>query len=275
MPGCYSPGACLADPDFSMKIASWNVNSIKVRLPNLLRWLKEFEPDVVMLQETKCQADAFPLLEIESAGYHAAVVGQKSYNGVALLSRQPLDDIITALPGDSDDSQARFLEATTAGLRVASIYLPNGNPAPGEKFDYKLSWMARLRDHAAALLATEQPIVLGGDWNVIPEPVDCHDPDAWKDDALFRPESRAALRRIIHLGYTDAFRALHPSATHAYTFWDYQGGAWQRNNGIRIDHLLLSSQAADRLEEAGIDREPRGREKASDHTPVWCKLRTP
>jgi len=168
---------------------------------------------------------------------------------------------------------ARACEATIGDLRVASIYLPNGNPAPGEKFNYKLAWMERLQARARELLSLEQPIVLGGDWNVIPEPVDCHDPEAWRDDALFRPESRAAFRTILHLGYTDAYRALNPDTTHAYTFWDYQAGAWQRDNGIRIDHLLLSPQAADRLAEAGIDREPRGRERASDHTPVWCRLR--
>jgi len=256
-----------------MKIASWNVNSIKVRLPNLLQWLEEFGPDLVMLQETKCVEDAFPRLELEAAGYHCAVVGQKAYNGVALLSRQPLEAIERALPGDEEDPQARYVEATVGNLRVASIYLPNGNPAPGEKFDYKLAWMKRLQARARDLLALEQPVVLGGDWNVIPEPVDCHDPEAWRDDALFRPESRAAFRSILHLGYTDAYRALNPDTTHAYTFWDYQAGAWQRDNGIRIDHLLLSPQAADRLAEAGIDREPRGRERASDHTPVWCRLR--
>ncbi|HLW28385.1 MAG TPA: exodeoxyribonuclease III [Kiloniellales bacterium] len=256
-----------------MKIASWNVNSIKVRLPNLLQWLDEFSPDIVMLQETKCVEDAFPRLELEAAGYHCAVVGQKAYNGVALLSRQPIEEVLTVLPGDPEDQQARYLEATIGDLRVASIYLPNGNPAPGEKFNYKLAWMERLQARARELLSLEQPIVLGGDWNVIPEPVDCHDPDAWRDDALFRPESRAAFRTILHLGYTDAYRALNPDTTHAYTFWDYQAGAWQRDNGIRIDHLLLSPQAADRLAEAGIDREPRGRERASDHTPVWCRLR--
>ncbi|HLS69171.1 MAG TPA: exodeoxyribonuclease III [Kiloniellales bacterium] len=256
-----------------MKIASWNVNSIKVRLPNLLRWLSEFLPDIVMLQETKCLEEAFPRMELEAAGYHCTVVGQKAYNGVALLSRQPLEDVETFLPGDDQDTQARYVEASTSGLRVASIYLPNGNPVPGEKFDYKLAWMERMEARARELLESEQTVVLGGDWNVIPEPVDCHDPEAWEGDALFRPESRAAFRRILYLGYTDAFRALHPEATHAYTFWDYQAGAWQRDNGIRIDHLLLSPQAADRLEEAGIDREPRGRERASDHTPVWCRLR--
>ena len=256
-----------------MKIASWNVNSIKVRLPNLLQWLDEFSPDIVMLQETKCVEDAFPRLELEAAGYHCAVVGQKAYNGVALLSRQPIEEVLTVLPGDPEDQQARYLEATVGDLRVASIYLPNGNPVPGEKFNYKLAWMERLQARARELLSLEQPIVLGGDWNVIPEPVDCHDPDTWRDDALFRPESRAAFRTILHLGYTDAYRALNPDTTHAYTFWDYQAGAWQRDNGIRIDHLLLSPQAADRLAEAGIDREPRGRERASDHTPVWCRLR--
>ena len=253
------------------KIATWNVNSIKARLPNLLEWLKEAEPDVVMLQETKCQDEAFPHFEIEALGYHRAVHGQKSYNGVAILSKQPLEEVSMRLPGDEGDEHARYIEATTFGVRVCCLYLPNGNPAPGEKYDYKLTWMARLAARAEQLLADERPVVLGGDYNVIPEPEDCHDPASWARDALFLPETRRAFRRILWLGYTDGFRALDRQP-HRYTFWDYQRGAWQGDEGIRIDHLLLSPQAADRLAAVGIDREVRGRERASDHVPVWCRL---
>jgi exodeoxyribonuclease-3 len=254
-----------------VKLASWNVNSIKARLPILLDWLGDAAPDVVMLQELKCQAEAFPRFEIEALGYHCAVVGQKSYNGVALLSKAPLEEVIEALPGDAEDTQARYVEATTFGLRVGALYLPNGNPVASDKYPYKLAWMARLKQHAEDLLASEAAVVLGGDYNVIPEPEDCYDPAAWQDDALFRPESRAAFRRLLHLGYVDAYRALN-AEPHRYTFWDYQAGAWPADNGLRIDHLLLSSQAADRLMASGIDKNPRGRPKASDHTPVWCEL---
>ena len=254
-----------------LTIASWNVNSIKVRLPLLLDWLRRDAPDVVLLQEIKCQTQAFPGLEIEALGYQWAAVGQKAYNGVAVLSRQPLTVHCEVLAGEENDPQARYLEADVDGVRVACLYLPNGNPVDTPKFAYKLDWLARLRDRAAALLAEERPVVLGGDWNVIPEPLDCYDPAAWAGDALFRPETRAAFHRLCWLGYTDAFRALHP-AERAYTFWDYQAGAWQADHGIRIDHLLLSPQAADRLEAAGIEKSLRGKEKASDHTPVWCRL---
>ncbi|HMB76002.1 MAG TPA: exodeoxyribonuclease III [Kiloniellaceae bacterium] len=252
-------------------IATWNVNSIKARLPNALDWLKDFAPDVALLQEVKCLAENFPRLEIEDLGYNVAVVGQKSYNGVALLSKEPLEDLQEGLPGDDDDEQARYLEATTFGLRVASIYLPNGNPIDTEKFPYKLAWMERLRARAEALLALEEPTILGGDYNVIQNDDDVYDPKAFADDALFQPETRAAFRRILNLGFTEAYRALHHEA-HRYSFWDYQGGAWQKDNGLRIDHLLLSPQAADRLEDCDIDRKPRGQPKASDHTPVWCRL---
>ncbi len=255
-----------------MKIASFNVNSIKVRLPNLLVWLEEAAPDIVVLQEIKCEEPAFPALELQAAGYHSVVLGQKTYNGVAILSRQPAEDVLRGLPGDDGDAQARYLEATVAGVRVAAIYLPNGNPAPGEKFDYKLAWMDRLNARARLLLETEMPVVLAGDYNVIPEPRDAYDAAAWEGDALFRPESRRRFRALLNLGYTDAFRAIHPERI-AWTFWDYQAGRWPRDEGIRIDHLLLSPQAADRLEDAGIDKAPRGREKASDHTPIWCRLR--
>jgi len=250
-----------------MKIASWNVNSINARLPNVLAWLKEQSPDIVLLQELKCTDDNFPLMDLQSAGYQAAVHGQKTYNGVAILSRHPIRDIVTGLPGAADDTQARYIEATIAGLRVASIYLPNGNPVESEKYPYKLQWFDRLIAHAKTLLASEQPIVLGGDYNVIPEPRDCHDPRAWAEDALFRLESRQKLRGLLHLGFTDAFRSVNDH-DHQYTFWDYQAGAWQKDNGIRIDHLLLSPQAADKLNDCFIDKTPRGLEKASDHTPI-------
>ncbi len=253
------------------RIATWNVNSVKARLPLVLDWLAGAKPDIVLLQEIKCVDADFPRLEFESAGWRVETVGQKSYNGVAILARAAIAVTRRVLPGDAADPQARYLEARVGGLLVASIYLPNGNPIGGEKFAYKLAWMARLDAHAAALLETGEPLVLGGDWNVIPEAIDAHDPAAWADDALWQPESRRALRRIAWHGLTDAVRALDPSPE-IYSFWDYQNAAWQRNDGIRIDHLLLSPEAADRLVAAGVDRAPRGRERASDHTPVWCEL---
>ena len=254
-----------------VKIATWNVNSIKARLPHLLAWLREAAPDVVLLQEIKTTAEQFPRLEVEDAGYNVAVAGQKTYNGVAVLSRRPIDVELTTLPGDAADEQARYLEAFTGDVRVASIYLPNGNPVDSDKYPYKLAWMERLYAHVRTLLATEDAVVLGGDFNVAPEDGDVFDPAAWKDDALCRPETRAAWRSIVHLGLTDAFRAM-TGETGRYSWWDYRGGAWSRDHGLRIDHLLLSPQAADRLQGAGIDRKPRGWEKASDHTPVWCEL---
>jgi exodeoxyribonuclease-3 len=259
-----------------MKIASWNVNSIKARLEPALAWIKEAKPDVVALQEIKCIDENFPAEPFEALGYNCAVHGQKSYNGVALLSRRPMEDVTPRLPGgDGTDDHARYLEALVTGdkgvVRVASIYAPNGNPQPGPKFDYKLAWLERLRRHARGLLANEEPIVLMGDYNIIPTELDADRPKAWLKDALFQPESRAALRRIEHLGYTDAFRSQHPEGGH-YTFWDYFG-SWERNNGIRIDHLLLSPQAMDRLKASGIDRAVRGAsEKPSDHVPVWVEL---
>lgn len=254
-----------------VKIATWNVNSVKARLPNLLRWLKEASPDIVLLQETKVEENAFPTLEIGDLGYNIAVVGQKSYNGVAILAKRPIEVEQRALPGDPSDSQARYLEAVVGEFRVASIYLPNGNPVESEKFPYKLGWMERLRHHTAALIKLDEAFVLGGDFNVAPADADVYDPIAWRDDALCRPESRAHLRALLYLGITDAFRALH-AEPHCYTFWDYQGGRWPRDEGLRIDHLLLSPQAADRLESCEIDRTPRDWERASDHTPVWCAL---
>ncbi|MCH8918356.1 MAG: exodeoxyribonuclease III [Proteobacteria bacterium] len=258
-----------------VKIATWNVNSIKARLGHVLEWLKAAAPDVVLLQELKGVAENFPLMEIEDAGYAAAVAGQKTYNGVAILSRTPLEDVTIGLPGDDSDSQARYVEAVTRldgrMVRIASIYLPNGNPVDTEKFTYKLRWMDRLTDHARALLALEEPVVLGGDYNVIPEDGDVWEPDLWRDDALFRMEVRRKFREILNLGYTESYRALH-SELGRYSFWDYQGGAWQKDNGLRIDHLLLSPQAADLLVACGIDKSPRDKAKPSDHTPVWCEL---
>jgi exodeoxyribonuclease-3 len=253
------------------RIASWNVNSVRARLPRVLEWLKEASPDVVLLQETKTVDDAFPRLEIEDLGYNVALHGQKNFNGVAILSKSPIDDVTRGLPGDDADDHARYIEAFTGGVRVASIYLPNGNPAPGEKFDYKLAWLDRLYAHMQAVLRYEEVTVFGGDYNVCPTDIDVYDPVGWANDALCRPESRAGFRALLHLGLTDAFRALHPEP-HAYTYWDYQGRAWPNDNGLRIDHLLLSPQAADRLRGSGIDKGPRGKEKASDHTPVWCEL---
>ena len=255
-----------------MKIATWNVNSIKARLPRVLEWLAEAAPDVALLQEIKTVEDGFPALEIEALGYNIAVCGQKSYNGVAILSKRPLEDVTTRLPGDDGDEQARYIEAVIGDLRVASIYLPNGNPVDGPKFPYKLAWMDRLYDHAKSLLALEESLVLGGDYNIAPSDGDVYDPPAWADDALCRPDSRARFRAILHLGYTEAYRALH-DAPGAYSFWDYQKGRWPRGEGLRIDHLLLSPQAADRLRACDIDKGPRGhKEKPSDHTPVWCEL---
>ncbi|MEO1192527.1 MAG: exodeoxyribonuclease III [Pseudomonadota bacterium] len=253
------------------RIATWNVNSIKARFGNLTAWLEQASPDVLLLQELKCQEEAFPAMELKALGYDALVVGQKSYNGVAILSKDKIIERRRVLPGGGDEEQARYIEAETFGLVVASIYLPNGNPVASDKFPYKLDWMGRLQAHAADLLSEERPLILGGDYNVIPQVEDCYDPQAWAGDALARPESRQAFRALLNLGFTEAFRQVHPDQR-AYSFWDYQGGAWQNDLGIRIDHLLLSPQAADRLEDCDIDKGPRGEPKASDHTPVWCAL---
>lgn len=257
-----------------MIIASWNVNSITARLQHVLSWLKTQAPDVLLLQELKTIEDNFPHMEFSALGYHTAVFGQKSWNGVAILSKHPITDIQKGLPGDTSDEQARYIEATVNDIRVASIYLPNGNPVDTDKYPYKLKWMDRLYTHVQTLLAQELPVVLGGDYNIIPEDKDCYNPKAWQEDALFRLESRQKFRKLIHLGLTDAFRVNNHDA-HQYTFWDYQGGAWQNNAGIRIDHFLLSPQSADLLEECFIDTAPRGLEKASDHTPIVIKIGTP
>lgn len=254
-----------------MKIATWNVNSIKVRLPHVLAWLEAAQPDVLCLQEIKCATEEFPALELNGLGYHAAVLGQKTYNGVALLSREPAREVVMGLSGDAGDPQARYIEAMFGDVLVASIYLPNGNPVDSDKYGYKLRWMERLRHHAQTLLAREVPAVLAGDYNICPTDDDVYDPVAWREDALCRPESRSRFRSLMHLGFTDSFRAFHVEP-HRYSFWDYQAGRWSRDEGLRIDHLLLSPQAADRLDAADIDSKPRGRDKASDHTPVWCVL---
>lgn len=254
-----------------MKIATFNVNGIGARLPRLLEWLDEAKPDVACLQEIKTVEDKFPFEAVNDAGYHALVHGQKGFNGVAILSREPAVETQRGLPGDDSDEQARYLEADVAGIRVASIYLPNGNPQPGPKFDYKLAWMERLHRHADTLWALEVPTVLAGDYNVIPTDDDVYSVRAMSDDALMQPESRAALRRLVNSGWTDAIRTRYPTGP-VYTFWDYQAGAWQRDAGFRIDHLLLSPQAADRYRDAGVDKHVRGREKASDHAPTWVVI---
>lgn len=253
-----------------MKIASWNINSVKARLPRLVDYLQTHAPDVICLQELKVTDDNFPRLEVEALGYHVETLGQKTYNGVAILSKLPITDVHRGLPGDDTDEQARYIEATIGGIRIASIYLPNGNPVDSEKFPYKLGWMERLVRHAKSLLASEQPIVLAGDYNVIPQDEDCYDPKAWEGDALARPESRNRFRRLLNLGYADAYRAYTTDIN--YTYWDYQGGAWAKDHGIRIDHLLLSPEATDHLIRVGIDKGPRGQERPSDHTPIWVEL---
>jgi exodeoxyribonuclease III len=255
-----------------VRIASFNINGIKARLPRLVEWLEETRPAVVGLQEIKSQDEGFPADEFEKVGYHAIWHGQKGFNGVAILATGELAEVHRGLPGDPEDLQARYIEAEVGGVRVVNIYLPNGNPHPGPKFDYKLAWMARLRERMRELLARERPTVVIGDFNVIPEDKDVFSVRAMAADALMQPESRDAYRRILNDGWTDALDTLNPRGG-VWTFWDYQAGAWQRDHGFRIDHLLLSPEAADRLVSAGVDKEYRGREKASDHAPVWVELR--
>jgi exodeoxyribonuclease-3 len=257
-----------------MRIATWNVNSVNARLETVVRWFEEAKPDVACLQEIKCVDEKFPTEAFERLGYNVAVHGQKAYNGVALLSKTPLEDVRRGLPGGEADEQARYIEALVSGpepVRVGCLYLPNGNPIPTEKFAYKLDWMGRLNAHARELLALEEPFVLTGDFNVIPEPRDAEFPNNWLGDALFQPESRAAFRALKNLGLTEAYLQAD-GALGAYTFWDYQAGAWQRNNGIRIDHALLSPQAADRLAGVSIHRDVRAWDKPSDHVPLVVEL---
>jgi exodeoxyribonuclease III len=258
-----------------MRIASWNVNSIKQRVDNMVNWLSERQPDVVCLQETKCIDAAFPGEPFEALGYNLAIHGQKALNGVAIFSRLPLDEVTPRLPGDELDEQARFVEAVVStkggALRIASLYLPNGNPPGTEKYAYKLKWLDRILAYTRERLLLEEPLVLAGDFNVIPAEIDVHDPALWVGDALFLPQTRARFRALMNLGLTDAVRAASDDPG-VYTFWDYQAGAWQKNNGIRIDHLVLSPQAADRLVAVGIDKRVRSWEKPSDHVPVWADL---
>jgi exodeoxyribonuclease III len=259
-----------------MRIATWNVNSIKAHLDSVTQWIEEEKPDVLCLQELKCEDHTFPSEHFEAMGYTAHVHGQKTYNGVALLSRLPVENIRRGLPGDANDEQARLILGTAIdgklAVNIASIYLPNGNPVPGPKYDYKLAWMKRLIDFTKDLLKGEEPLVLAGDYNVIPAPQDARYPQNWTEDALFRTETREAFRALLNLGLTESFRTLHPASTE-YSFWDYQAGAWPKNNGIRIDHLLLSPQAADRLSSAQIFKDTRGHDKPSDHVPVMIELR--
>jgi exodeoxyribonuclease III len=257
-----------------VQIATWNVNSVRQRTEHLVRYLREVGPDVLCLQELKCVDAAFPYFEIESCGYNCAVHGQKGFNGVALLSKRPLE-VTRGLPGDENDEHARYIEAVVTTddgtIRIASIYLPNGNPPDTDKYTYKLAWMDRLIAHAKTLLALEEPVVLAGDYNVIPSARDCYDSEDWQSDALFLPQTRQKFHNLINLGLTDALRATTDAAG-LYTFWDYQAGAWQRNRGICIDHLLLSPLAADKLVKVTIDKERRAEDKPSDHVPVRIEL---
>ncbi len=255
-----------------MRIATYNVNGVNGRLPVLLRWLGETQPDVVCLQELKAPDEKFPWQAIADAGYKAEWHGQKSWNGVAILARDmEIKDVVKGLPGDPDDTHSRYIEATVNGIRIGGLYLPNGNPAPGPKFDYKLRWFERLTEHAAELFAGKMPVVLTGDYNVMPTELDVYKPERWVDDALFRPETRAAFKTLMDQGWTDAIRKLYPDET-IYTFWDYFRNAYGRNAGLRIDHFLLNTKLSKRLTAAGVDRNVRGWEKSSDHAPVWIEL---
>ena len=259
-----------------MKIVTWNINGVRARLGNLTHWLTESAPDIVCLQEIKTVDEQFPRAEIEALGYNVETHGQKGFNGVALLSKHPLEDVQRGLPGADGDEQARFITGLVAvdgnAIRVASAYVPNGNPIGTDKFAFKLAWQKRLEEWVKTGLASEESLVLAGDFNIIPEPIDAKNPENWVTDALFQPEARAAFRRLSGLGLTDALRAVEDGGG-VYTFWDYQAGAWQKNNGIRIDHILLSPEAADRLAEVGVDRHVRAWEKPSDHVPVWAEFR--
>ncbi|KEJ97748.1 exodeoxyribonuclease-3 [Pseudosulfitobacter pseudonitzschiae] len=258
-----------------MKIATFNINGIKARAQALPDWLDAFQPDVVLLQEIKSVDEGFPRELFEERGYNVEVHGQKSFNGVGILSKLPLEEVTRGLPGDDEDEQARWIEATVVGeneaVRLCGLYLPNGNPVPGPKYDYKLAWMARMQARAEALLAEEMPFLMAGDYNIIPQAEDAARPEAWREDALFRLDSREAYRRILNLGLTEAFRTRDPRPGQ-YSFWDYQAGAWNRNDGIRIDHFLLSPAVADMMTDAGIERDVRGLDKPSDHVPVWVEL---
>ncbi|MFN8288521.1 MAG: exodeoxyribonuclease III [Chitinophagales bacterium] len=256
-----------------MKIATYNVNGVNGRLPVLLKWLNEEKPDIVCLQELKAPEEKFPLNAIRDAGYKAIWHGQKSWNGVAILSKTAeIEEVRRALPGDPEDLHSRYIEAVVDGLTIGCLYLPNGNPAPGPKFDYKLAWFKRLQAHAAQLLKSQKPVLLTGDFNVMPTELDVYKPERWVEDALFRPETRAAYKELVEQGWTDAIRKLYPKEV-IYTFWDYFRNAYGRNAGLRIDHFLLSPDLVKRLKDAGVDKHVRGWEKSSDHAPVWIELK--
>ena len=261
-----------------MRIATWNINGVKARLDGALTWLKETQPDVACFQEIKSVDEGFPTEAFQDLGYNAAVHGQKGFNGVAILSKRPFDEIaVRGLPGDESDAHARYIEVVVSRpgggiVRVGNLYLPNGNPVGTDKFTYKLAWMKRFETRTRELLGLEEPFFLLGDYNVIPEPVDARNPAAWTGDALYQPETRSAFRALLNLGLTDVVRACLPEPG-IYTFWDYQAGAWQKDHGIRIDHILASPQAADRIVSAGVDKHTRAWEKPSDHVPVWVELR--
>ena len=256
-----------------MKVATFNINNINRRLPNLLAWLKQAKPDIVALQELKATDDDFPQVAIAEAGYGAVWRGQKTWNGVAILARNADPVLIrTALPGNGNDDQARYIEAAIKGVIVTSLYLPNGNPQPGPKFDYKLDWFRKLRTHAATFIKQDVPVVLAGDYNVAPAELDIYPTRSWDKDALIQPKSRAAFKSLLAQGWTDAIRTLHPSKS-MFTFWDYKRNRWHRDAGLRLDHLLVSPTLAPRLKKAGVDRQVRGETGASDHAPAWIEFR--
>jgi exodeoxyribonuclease-3 len=276
-------GRPLPSDSTTIKIASWNVNSVKIRTEQVLDWLKSSQTDILFMQEIKSTDENFPAELFAEAGYNVHVHGQKSYNGVAVVSRLPLDDIrrrLPLLPDGSDDDQARYIEIDCKGMTLAGLYLPNGNPVQADdgsihvKFAYKLDWMARLHAHAKQLNQQSRPIVFMGDFNVIPEARDCWDIGLWQSDALHHPKTLSAFRAFSYLGFTDAWRGFFPNAI-AYSFWDYQGGAWQKDHGIRIDHVMTNAEASDMIVDIGIDKSPRGHERASDHVPIWCRFRVP
>jgi exodeoxyribonuclease-3 len=255
-----------------MKIVTWNVNSIRARLPNIIEWLEDNKPDVVLLQEIKCQEEAFPKESFEELGYNITIHGQKTFNGVAILSKFPIEDVIKGLPTFPEDDQARYIEGLTGNVRVASVYVPNGQSVGSEKFHYKLAFLNCLKNHLKTILSYEEKVIIGGDYNIAPEDQDIHDPEVWHEEILCSTSERKGFRSLLNLGYTDAIR-IHHEGPGPFSWWDYRSGAWAKNDGLRIDHLLLSPQAVDALEITGIDRAPRGKEKASDHAPVWCKLK--
>lgn len=252
-----------------MKIVTWNVNSIRARLDNVLEWLKEVQPDIVLLQELKCEEKDFPRVPMEDLGYNIAIAGQKTYNGVAILAKSPIEDVVCGLPTFPEDENSRYIEAVVGTTRVVSVYVPNGMAVGSEKYQYKLTFLERLRQHLASILLFEEAIVIGGDYNVAPEKRDVSQPELWEGEILCSPAERQRFQSLLHLGYYDALR-LHHHEVGPFSWWDYRSGAWQNDNGLRIDHFLLSPLAVDRVQASGVDRAPRAKEKASDHAPVWC-----